>query len=140
MKAAIFGATGYTGMLLMRLLINHPEVKEILPVSSSKPGEPVSATDPGLGPALGAKSPKGCYVSLEEAAAAQPDVVFAALPHLKSADICAPFFGKSVVIDLSADFRIKDAGLFEAAYGVVPPGRICWIRRCSASPRSTGSR
>jgi N-acetyl-gamma-glutamyl-phosphate reductase len=48
-------------------------------------------------------------------------VVFSALPHLESARLCAPFLAKSVVIDLSADFRLKDLQAFQAAYGTPPP-------------------
>ena len=121
MKAAILGTTGYTGMLLLRLLTAHPRIDSIFPVSSSNPGQSIGDSDPGLGKSLAEKVPRGTYVSLEEAAAAKPDVVFAALPHLASADICKPFFGNTVVIDLSADFRIKDPGLFETAYGTPPP-------------------
>ena len=43
MKAAVFGATGYTGQLLCRLLCRHPEIHTVLPVSSSRPGEQCSA-------------------------------------------------------------------------------------------------
>lgn len=122
MKVAVIGATGYTGMVLLRLLEAHPEVEQILAVSSSKPGEPVNGEDPGLGP-LSAKydSTQGRYLSVDAAAAARPDVVFAALPHLASASVCGPFFGKTVVIDLSADFRIKDRTVFQQAYGQEPP-------------------
>ena len=59
--------------------------------------------------------------SVEDAVKAKPDVVFAALPHLASVSVCAPFFGTAVVIDLSADFRIKDPVLFEKAYKEKPP-------------------
>ena len=122
MKAAVIGATGYTGMLLLRLLENHPQVTQIIAVSSSKPGEPVTGEDPGLGP-LSAKyhATEGQFATVEEAALMRPDVVFAALPHLASASVCAPFFGKAVVIDLSADFRIKDRAVFAQAYGQEPP-------------------
>ena len=50
-----------------------------------------------------------------------PDVVFSALPHLKSAEFCAPFLNKSVVIDLSADFRIHDPNVFQTAYNHAVP-------------------
>lgn len=133
MKAAILGTTGYTGMLLLRLLSGHPKIDTILPVSSSKPGSSLLETDPGLGKVLAKKVPGGKYISLDEAVQAGPEVVFAALPHLASAEICAPFFGKpgsepggksgAVVIDLSADFRLKDPAVFEAAYGQAPPRR-----------------
>lgn len=122
MKVAVIGATGYTGMLLLRFLEAHPQVTGIIAVSSSKPGELVEAEDPGLG-ALSDKysATSGRFVTVEEAAGLRPDVVFAALPHLASATVCGPFFGKSVVIDLSADFRIKDRRVFAQAYGQEPP-------------------
>jgi len=122
MKVAVIGATGYTGMVLLRLLEAHPEVTQIIAVSSSKPGEPLGSEDPGLGP-LSTKynATEGKFATVEEAALMRPDVVFAALPHLASASVCGPFFGKSVVIDLSADFRIKDRGVFHQAYGQEPP-------------------
>jgi len=109
-------------MVLLRLLETHPEVTEILATSSSKPGEALTAEDPGLGP-LSAKyaSTGGRFLTVDEAAGRQPDVVFAALPHLASATVCAPFFGRTVVIDLSADFRIKDRAVFAQAYGQEPP-------------------
>lgn len=121
MKAAILGATGYGGMGVMKLLASHPSVEAILPVSSSRPGEHLTAVYPGLAPALLEKTHDGGLLSVEEARAEDPDVVFAALPHLKSAEVCAPFFDSSVVIDLSADFRIPDVALFESAYGSRPP-------------------
>jgi N-acetyl-gamma-glutamyl-phosphate reductase len=108
-------------MGVMKLLANHPSVETILPVSSSRPGEHLTAVYPGLAPALLEKTHDGVLLGVGEARAEDPDVVFAALPHLKSAEVCAPFFDSSVVIDLSADFRIPDVTLFESAYGSRPP-------------------
>jgi N-acetyl-gamma-glutamyl-phosphate reductase len=119
MKAAILGSTGYTGMLLARLLADHPGVEKILPVSSSKAGTAIQAGDKGF--ADDAKLIRPEYLSLEEMSAQKPDVVFAGLPHLASAKVCAPFIGKSLVIDLSADFRITDKELFSSAYGAPAP-------------------
>ena len=121
MKAAILGTTGYTGQILLRQLSSHHEIDTLIPVSSSKAGESVLKSDQGLHPSVTEKMDTGCYVSVEEASAQKPDVVFAALPHLASAEFCAPFLGKSVVIDLSADFRIEDPELFQKAYGEKPP-------------------
>jgi len=122
MKAVVIGATGYTGMVLLRLLEAHPDVTQIIAVSSSKPGESISGEDPGLGN-LSKKyeATGGKFVTVEAASLMAPDVVFAALPHLASATVCGPFFGKTVVIDLSADFRIKDRAVFAQAYGQEPP-------------------
>ena len=123
MKAAILGATGYTGLILLRLLGDHPEVREIIAVSTSQTGARVRAADPGLSPRLEEKlgGTGGIFASLADAARAvedgKLDVVFSALPHLKSAEVCAPFLGKTVVVDLSADFRLHDPLVFLKAYG-----------------------
>jgi N-acetyl-gamma-glutamyl-phosphate reductase len=121
-KAAILGVTGYTGQLLLRLLAEHPRVSEILPVSSSRAGEPLSAADPGLRGAEQKLPSDGRLLTLEQAVSGAPQVVFSALPHLESARLCAPFFGQAVVIDLSADFRLRDREVFQKAYGE-PPAR-----------------
>jgi len=119
--AAILGVTGYTGQLLARLLSAHPEVRKILPVSSSRAGEKLTDVDAGLAGAVD-KAEGGRLLTIEEAAAGRVDVVFSALPHLESARLCAPFFGRAVVVDLSADFRLRDAAAFTRAYGE-PPAR-----------------
>ena len=119
MKAAILGATGYTGMLLGRLLSNHPGIDTILPVSSSRAGKSIADFDNGY--VENEKLIHGNYLTISEMAQLNPDVIYAGLPHLASAEICGPFVGKSVVIDLSADFRISDPKLFESAYGAKMP-------------------
>lgn len=122
MKVAILGVTGYTGMILLRLLAEHSKVDEIIPVTSSRAGTDIKDIDPGVYKAVEAKTQltKGRLVGVKEAAEIKPDVTFAALPHLQSAKICKPFFKDSVVIDLSADFRIKDPNIFKSAYGQPP--------------------
>ena len=127
MKAAVLGATGYTGAVLLRLLGSHPEVRDIVAVSSSQGGQRAREVDPGLSPAVEEKMSRraGKLVSIDDAAraasAGELDVVFSALPHLKSAEVCAPLLGKAVVIDLSADFRLKDPAVFKRAYGEAMP-------------------
>lgn len=123
MKACVLGATGYTGASMLRLLIEHPEVTEIVPVSSSVAGTSLLDHDPGLSPRIREKTfgTNTCFVGVEQAVKAGCDVVFAALPHLESVKMCSPFFGKSVVIDLSADLRISDPAVFERSYGTPPP-------------------
>jgi len=123
MKAAILGVTGYTGLLLMRQLLSHPDVTEILPVSSSMAGAPITDLDPSLGSFCRNKSQlaEGLILNITEASALKPDVVFACLPHLKSAELCGEFIGKSVVIDLSADFRMNDPALFQKSYAQPMP-------------------
>jgi N-acetyl-gamma-glutamyl-phosphate reductase len=125
MKAAVLGATGYAGRVLLRILAEHPEVRSILAVSSSREGAPVRTVDPGLPSTIEEKIPAGTLCGVAEALRAadrkELDVVFSALPHLKSAEVCAPLFAKTVVIDLSADFRIHDPAVFQSAYGAPVP-------------------
>jgi N-acetyl-gamma-glutamyl-phosphate reductase len=122
MKAAVFGASGYGGQILMRLLLDHPEIDQVIPVSSTAPGKPVDVRDGGLGPDLNGKlSKERLFSSQKEALKSRPDAVFSALPHGASADFCEPFFGKSVIFDLSADFRLRNAGTHLAAYGSPAP-------------------
>ncbi len=120
MKTAVLGATGYTGMLLVRLLAAHPRVDRVIPVSSSRAGEPVDSVDPALSGPLGLPV-ADTYASLTEAENDQFDVVFSALPHGISARRCLSFVDSAVVIDLSADFRFSSPARFEVAYGSPPP-------------------
>ena len=123
MKAVILGATGYTGMVLMRILADHPQIDSIVPVSHSKAGTPVVDVDPGLGPAIAAKLTAcgGRLVAIDDAAPDAADVVFSALPHGASADIAGPLAGRVPIIDLSADFRLADPSLYQTVYGAPHP-------------------
>ncbi len=126
MKTAVLGATGYTGQILLRILAEHSEVDQILAASSSQAGVKVRSADPGLPPAIEGRIPAGRFVTAEDVVKAAAgrggiDVVFSALPHLKSAEICAPLFGRTVVIDLSADFRLRDPTVFLKAYRAPVP-------------------
>lgn len=122
MKVAVFGASGYGGQILMRLLLDHPEVNQIIPVSSTAAGKPVDDRDGGLGPDISGKMPcDRLFSNREQALKSSPDAVFSALPHGASADFCEPFFGKSVVFDLSADFRLGDTDIHQKAYSSPAP-------------------
>lgn len=123
MKVCVLGATGYAGASLLRLLAEHSEVHEILAVSGSLPGTKVLDRDPALTPRITEKmqSTDARFVDVQHAAAAGCDAVFSALPHLESAKLCEPFFGHSIVLDLSADLRITDPSHFEASYNTAPP-------------------
>lgn len=123
MRAVLLGATGYAGQVLFTLLSDHPDVDEIVPVSRSHAGTSAIETIPKLSAHITGKlgPTEGRLVTVEEAAAAGGDVVFSCLPHLTSAEVLEPFYGKAVVVDLSADFRIPDVDAFTAGYGQAPP-------------------
>lgn len=122
MRATVLGASGYGGMLLTRILAHHPHVARVTTAARTTAGTPVTEADPGLPQSLvrqGSVHPT--VLSPEEALTDPGDVVFSALPHGASAEVCAPVLGSVPVIDLSADFRFTDPARFEAAYGSAPP-------------------
>lgn len=111
-KVAIVGGTGYTGVELLRLLSNHPDVDIRLITSRSEAGMPVSDMFPNL---------RG-HVDLlfsepDDEALAQCDVVFFATPHTVAMSSVPALMQRGVrVIDLSADFRLKDTDLWAQWY------------------------
>lgn len=113
-KVGIVGGTGYTGVELLRLLAPHPDVTLQVITSRKEDGMPVAEMFPSL---------RG-HVSLafsapEKADLESCDVVFFATPH-GVAMAQAPGLLKAgvKVIDLAADFRIKDTAIFEQWYGM----------------------
>ncbi|WP_026245172.1 N-acetyl-gamma-glutamyl-phosphate reductase [Alkalispirochaeta alkalica] len=122
MKATILGATGYTGMVLLRILAHHPRITAITASSRTMAGRPLSEADPGLSRSvLEAGRLDPLVRSPSEALESPGEVIFSALPHGASADACAPALGRVPVIDLSADFRFGDPRNFTASYGTPPP-------------------
>ena len=114
-KVAVIGASGYTGGELLRLLSGHPHVSIALTISSEKSaGRALTELFPNLTSIL-----SHSLESMEPAAIAQQvDLVFLALPHTQAIPMVETFLacGKSV-IDLSADFRLKDSKVYEQWYG-----------------------
>lgn len=120
-RAAIVGASGYTGFELMKLLYGHPHFTLTAAAAHSSAGTQVRALYPALGFAYG--DLRFCEPDVS-AIAANADVVFTALPHAASAQIVGEFFDKGVkAVDLSADFRYTDIDLYERTYGVTHPRR-----------------
>ena len=113
-KAAIFGASGYTGQELTRILSGHPEVKLIAVTSRRFAGLPVSEVFPSLNGLTSLKYQNATPSEISKLC----DVVFLALPHGVSMNIAPEFIkaGKKV-IDLSADYRLRDLKTYETWYG-----------------------
>lgn len=113
-KIGIVGATGYTGVELLRLLVNHPGVEITYVTSREHAGTRVDAMFPNLRGFLGLEFSAPANEQLAEC-----DLVFFATPNgvaMKSAQVLLDAGVK--VIDLAADFRIKDIAVWEKWYGM----------------------
>ncbi len=116
MKVGIVGAAGYTGEVLVQLLLGHPQVQLTAVTSRTHAGKPLSK----VVPALRSIDQGLCFVDSDPAtlAASETELFFLALPHGAAATYAKALVaaGKKV-IDLSADFRISDLATYTKYYG-----------------------
>jgi len=114
MKAGIVGASGYTGAELLRLLAGHPSFEVALVTARSHAGEAVGEHTPSLAGAY----PGLVYEANDPERLDGLDLLFCALPHGESQRIVPELRGRvGLVVDLAADFRLKDASLYPRWYG-----------------------
>jgi N-acetyl-gamma-glutamyl-phosphate reductase len=110
----IVGGTGYTGVELLRLLAQHPEANLRVITSRSEAGMPVAQMFPSLRGRVGIQFTDASNEELKEC-----DVVFFATPHGVAMSQAQALLAAGVkLIDLAADFRIKDAAVFTQWYGM----------------------
>ncbi|MGD0281975.1 MAG: N-acetyl-gamma-glutamyl-phosphate reductase [Dissulfurispiraceae bacterium] len=113
-KVAICGGSGYTGAELLRILLLHPEVEVTAVTSERSAGKRISDLFPHLH-----RYSHLVFEPLDkkEQLAGKAELFFMALPHAASQDAVAFFFNKGKkVIDLSADYRLSDAAVYEEWY------------------------
>lgn len=113
LQTAIVGGTGYTGAELVRLLLQHPRVELCAVTSRGEAGTPLAEYFPGL---------QGhtdlAFSAPDTASLSAFDLVFFATPSGVAMEMAPPLLEKNVrVIDLSADFRLRDAAEWEQWYG-----------------------
>ena len=113
-KVGIVGGTGYTGVELLRLLANHPNAQVEVITSRSEEGVSVAQMYPNL---------RGhydlCFTVPDVTTLSQCEVVFFATPHGVAMKMAPELIANGVkVIDLGADFRIKDLELWSKWYGM----------------------
>jgi N-acetyl-gamma-glutamyl-phosphate reductase len=113
LNVAIIGASGYTGVELARILCNHPEVRLTAATSRQYAGQPLAQVFPNLRK----KTDLICENLTTEELCARADLFFTAVPHKTAMDIVPHLLaaGKKVV-DLSADFRLRDVHVYEEWY------------------------
>ena len=114
-KAGIIGSTGYAGAELVRLLVQHPEAEICWCGSRSYIGEEFSSVYRNLFRIVDSK----CLDDNMEELAEEADVIFTATPQ----GFCASMMNDSIlsktkIVDLSADFRLKDVAVYEKWYKI----------------------
>ncbi|MDB4960035.1 MAG: N-acetyl-gamma-glutamyl-phosphate reductase [Myxococcales bacterium] len=117
-KAAIIGGSGYGGAEMARRLLMHPDVELVRVASIDHVGEPLGAVHPNLDGATDLK-----FEDLSPAEAAKGcDVALLALPHKVTAAKVPELIAAGVkIVDMSGDFRLRDAAVYEKFYGAKHP-------------------
>lgn len=112
-RAGVLGAAGYLGGELLRLLLGHPRVQVTCAVSTRFPGRRVDAVHPNL---RGHTDLTFTDAALAAGDLGACDVVFLATPHTTTMTL-VPGLDAPLIIDLSGDFRLRDAAVYERYYG-----------------------
>src|SRR5580765_4096703 len=117
-KAAIIGGSGYGGAEMARRLLVHPDVELVRVASIDHVGEPLGAVHPNLDGATDL-----VFEDLAPAEAARGcDVALLALPHKVTATKVPELIAAGVkIVDMSGDFRLRDAAAYERYYGAKHP-------------------
>ncbi|HUV57261.1 MAG TPA: N-acetyl-gamma-glutamyl-phosphate reductase [Acidimicrobiales bacterium] len=114
MRIGIVGATGYAGAEVLRLAATHPDLDVVMATGESNAGKRVAAHVP----ALAAVYPDLIFTPTQSIVEADLEVAFLALPHGQSQRLVPDLLARGVqVVDLGADFRLKDADDYVTWYG-----------------------
>jgi N-acetyl-gamma-glutamyl-phosphate reductase len=114
MKVGIDGASGYVGAELLRLCAGHPELDVVVAGAGSQAGQPVSSLYPSLAGAYRSLS----FSELRAEDLDGLDLVFLALPHGESQRLAPALVGQvGLLVDLAADFRLRDPAAYPLWYG-----------------------
>jgi N-acetyl-gamma-glutamyl-phosphate reductase len=117
-KVGIVGASGYAGAELLRLCAAHPELEVAWATGDRQAGNSIASLYPNLAAAL----PGMRFESFTPGLVDGLDAVFLALPHGASSALMADLVDRApVVLDLAADFRLKDPALYPTWYGEAHP-------------------
>lgn len=115
MRVAISGVSGYTGLEILRILLNHPKVEISALISETHAGRSAKDVFPYLFKLVDLRFESLSDVALED----RCDLLFCALPHGVSMSYIPPILKRGIkVIDLSGDFRLKDSDSYESWYKI----------------------
>ncbi|SLN45390.1 N-acetyl-gamma-glutamyl-phosphate reductase [Oceanibacterium hippocampi] len=112
LNVGVLGASGYTGAELLRLLVTHDGVNIAALTADRRAGQPIEAVFPHLG-GLGLPT----LVANDEVDWSAMDVAFCCLPHGTTQEIIAALPEHLKIVDLSADFRLRDIATYAEWYG-----------------------
>jgi len=117
-KVSVVGASGYTGQELLRLLVGHPAVDLVAVTSRQEAGRPLASVFPRLSGAPAAEGLAFIEPDADAIAATGATVAFLALPHGVASEYALALLECGIrVIDLSADFRLRDPAVYAEFYG-----------------------
>ncbi|KAB2634776.1 N-acetyl-gamma-glutamyl-phosphate reductase [Pyrus ussuriensis x Pyrus communis] len=111
-RLGVLGASGYTGSEIVRLLANHPHFGITLMTADRKAGQSIGSVFPHL---VSQDLPK--MVAIKDADFSDVDAVFCCLPHGTTQEIIKGLPKSLKIVDLSADFRLRDISEYEEWYG-----------------------
>jgi N-acetyl-gamma-glutamyl-phosphate reductase len=115
-KVGVVGASGYAGAELLRIAASHPELDVAVATGTSQAGQPVASLYPNLAADYG----DSVFAAWDPQAVDGLDLVFLALPHGESQQLVGDLDGRvGSIVDLAADFRLKDPSLYPTWYGGV---------------------
>ncbi len=138
-KAAIVGASGYSGEELVSLLARHPQVEIVAVTSRQSAGQTVAEVFPRMA-AAGIADMKFVEPSVDVLKKSGATTVFLALPHGLAAEFAAPLRHAGLqVVDLSADFRLKSTEVFAEFYGEKHPAPALLAESVYALPEVCGA-
>ncbi len=121
-RVAVVGASGYTGQELLRLLVMHPQVDLVSVTSRQEAGRSLSEVFPRLAGSPAVEGLKFMQPDVEAIVATGVTTAFLALPHGVATEYAVPLLERGIrVIDLSADFRLRDADVYSEFYGMEHP-------------------
>ena len=137
MRVGVIGASGYAGSEVLRLCASHPDLDVVVASGESNAGRLVAEHVP----ALAAAYPSMVFEPTTNALGTELDVVFLALPHGQSQRFVPDLVARGVmVVDLGADFRLKDAVALRDMVRRGPPGAgSSWRRRSTDSSNATAT-
>lgn len=132
LKVGIIGAAGYAGAELMRIVLRHPEFDLHVATSNSDAGTPVARLYPAFQGATDL-----AFSRHDDPAVYECDLVFMATPHTVAMKSAPSFLEHGItVIDLSADYRLRNKDVFEAWYKVEHTSPELLERACFGQPET----